>query len=437
MTLSHSRRPAYTLLELMVVVALIIVLATLTVAVANSSLVDSYKVVGGADRVSGWLLQAKQRALRDKTPVGLRLIRGSTNPADPEYYFCRQAQIVELPTLYAPNQDPSLNSLPPGAPFVAIRYVNLTVPTGIPANPTADAFTQENAAAEAGVYMYWPNNVSPYPALTIGTDLQVGDLLRVNELGSVHKISAITAVAAPSWFPTPLPAGQVLKLTLALSSVRLPTGQQFPSSPPYPTNLLPVNSVTLPAAASTQIYPTGYPPLSGANFYQSFYFGLFRSSRPILGEPLLQMPTNMAIDVNPYQDLGTAGLSAGDILPLSINIPSSTTGELEIVFNPNGTVLFSNDGLIALWLRDTRNGGGQLPMLVTAVNSPAAGDVQVDRARLMNAGEHVLVSVYTKTGAIATYPIYPPDQAGIYYRATDGGTAGPYKYALKATNTGL
>ena len=54
------------------VVGLIIVLATLVVGVANSSLVDSYKVVGSADRLSGWLLQAKARALRDRVPVGLR-----------------------------------------------------------------------------------------------------------------------------------------------------------------------------------------------------------------------------------------------------------------------------------------------------------------------------------------------------------------------------
>ncbi len=47
------------------------------------------------------------------------------------------------------------------------------------------------------------------------------------------------------------------------------------------------------------------------------------------------------------------------------------------------------------------------------------------------------------TGAIATYPIYPPDTSGRYdgralsNPAGDGSRNGPYKYALKASNTGL
>lgn len=444
MTLSKlSQRPAYTLIELMVVVGLIVLLATLTVAVANSSLVDSYKVVGGADRLSGWLITAKQRALRDKTPVGVRLIRDADNPN-----FCRQAQLVEMPTLYAPNLDSDLNKLPVAAPFVAIRY---TPPPPAATNPN---LIQEsvvwNAATnswlpgpvEAGVYLYWPNNVSPYPAFTPGVDVQVGDVLRIGELNTTHRITAINVVPTPAWFPT-MPAGQIIKLTLAISEVRLTVGQQYPPSPPYPTNLLPATQATVPLAGTTNMYPTGYPPIGGANFFKSTYFGLYRSSRPILGEPLLQLPSNMAVDVTPIQDVPPLSVpyttpSAGDLLPLSQNIPVSQTFELEIIFNPNGTVLFSTSGgtgNIILWLRDTRNSA--VPPLMVKGFNPATGDVQVDRKRLMDAGEHVLVSIGTKTGAIATYPIFPPDQTEVYYGATDGGTAGPYKYARKATNTGL
>jgi hypothetical protein len=120
------------------------------------------------------------------------------------------------------------------------------------------------------------------------------------------------------------------------------------------------------------------------------------------------------------------------LLPLSQNIPVN----LEIVFNPNGSVMYTDQNPIVLWLRDTRNGGGQEPLLVTNVNVPAPGVVEVDRARLMNAGEHVLVSINTKTGAIGTFPIYPPDQTQ-RYQPSEGGRNGPYRYALKAANTGL
>jgi hypothetical protein len=432
------QRAAYTLIELMVVVGLIVLLATLTVAVANSSLIDSYKIVGGADRISGWLLTAKQRALRDKTPVGVRLLRDTENPN-----FIRQAQLVEMPTLYAPNQDSDLNKLPIGAPFVAIRYTSpppATNPNLIQESVVWNAATNSwlPGPVEVGVYLYWPNNVSPYPSFTAGMDVQVGDLLRIGELNTTHRITAVNVVAAPSWFPT-MPAGQVIKLSLAISEVRLTVGQQYPPSPPYPTNLLPATQATVPVAGTPQMYPTGYPPVGGANFFMSYYFGLYRGSRPILGEPLLQLPANMAVDVTPFQDMAPLNaLSAGDTLALSQNVPVNQVGDLEIVFNPNGTVLFANagsSGKIILWLRDTRNSTVP-PLMVTNYNA-ATGDLQVDRKRLMDAGEHVLVSISTKTGAIATYPIFPPDQAEIYYGAADGGAAGPYKYALKATNTGL
>ena len=398
MKLHLPRRPAFTLVELMVVVGLIIVLATLVVGVANSSLVDSYKVVGSADRLSGWLLQAKARALRDRVPVGLRLIRAEDNPS-----YVRQAQLVELPALYAPNQDSNANTIAPGAPFVAVRYSTNTVGDLI----------QDFAGAphEAGVYLFWPNNVSPYPSFTPGTDLNVGDLLRLNELGSTHRISAINILpTAPTWFPT-VPAGVIYRLTLAISPVDLPTGELYPSSPPYPANLLPqgvANVSPAVTAGSVQNYPTGYPAIGGANYYQSRYFGLFRASRPILGEPLLQLPANMAIDLSQPAAITTPGERA-----LSQNVPVNPQGEIEIVFNPNGSVLQTEAGIIGLWLRDTRYSAGQSPLYVTGVApnaaNPAFTDVFVDRKRLMDAGEHVLVTVYTRTGSIATYPIFPPD----------------------------
>jgi hypothetical protein len=436
MKLHLPRRPGLTLVELMVVVGLIIVLATLVVGVANSSLVDSYKVVGSADRLSGWLLQAKSRALRDRVPVGLRLIRAEDNPN-----FVRQAQMVEMPALYAPNQDSNANTIPAGAPFVAVRYST---------NATGDLI-QDFAASphEAGVYLFWPNNVSPYPSFTPGTDLNVGDLLRLNELGSTHRITAVNVLpSAPSWFPT-IPAGVIYRLTLAISPVDLPNNEFYPTSPPYPANLLPQNVAAIaPGMAGTvQPYPTGYPAIGGANYYQSRYFGLFRASRPILGEPLLQLPANMAIDLSP----GVA-TTPGD-RALSVNVPANTTNtDNEIIFNPNGSVLHSEAGLIGLWLRDTRNSAGQSPLYVTGTApnpvNPAILDVYVDRKRLMDAGEHVLVTIYTRTGAISTYPIFPPDLQGRYDGRPvnnppalggpgDSGIMGPYKFALQATNTGL
>src|SRR6476619_4709092 len=104
-------RPGFTLVELLVVVALIIVIAALTVAVLNSGFLSSQKVVGGADRVSGWLLISKQRAKRDGAPRGVRLFLTPTGGAAPvpNSYEVREAQYIEAPEPWAPNPDTELN----------------------------------------------------------------------------------------------------------------------------------------------------------------------------------------------------------------------------------------------------------------------------------------------------------------------------------------
>src|SRR6476620_1997238 len=72
MTRTAPRR-GFTLVELLVAIALAIVILGLTIYIVNSATFDSYKVVGAGDKLSQSLMQAKNRALRDKQPRGVRL----------------------------------------------------------------------------------------------------------------------------------------------------------------------------------------------------------------------------------------------------------------------------------------------------------------------------------------------------------------------------
>src|SRR5262245_21039790 len=67
------RRPAFTLTELLVVVGLILVLTSLVLAVSFST-AGQRRVQRGAEQMQGWLLIAKQRAIRDRAPRGVRLV---------------------------------------------------------------------------------------------------------------------------------------------------------------------------------------------------------------------------------------------------------------------------------------------------------------------------------------------------------------------------
>jgi prepilin-type N-terminal cleavage/methylation domain-containing protein len=65
-------RPAFTLIELLVVMTIMVVLATMVYFMLPGFL-NREKASKGADLVQQWLLTAKQRALRDGAPRGVRL----------------------------------------------------------------------------------------------------------------------------------------------------------------------------------------------------------------------------------------------------------------------------------------------------------------------------------------------------------------------------
>ena len=96
-TLRHAagRRPGFTLIEMLVVLAILVTLFGLTVAFLPR-VQERERAARGADRLQGWLLIAKQRALRDRTPTGLRLI---TDPGNPNWV--RDLEYVQQPDDYS------------------------------------------------------------------------------------------------------------------------------------------------------------------------------------------------------------------------------------------------------------------------------------------------------------------------------------------------
>ena len=92
-----ARRRAFTLVELLLVIGIILVLAALAAA-AYPDISLGVRAAGGADRLQSWLLNAKMRAKRDGRPTGLRLI---TFTPTGTFVFCNQMMYVQQPDDYA------------------------------------------------------------------------------------------------------------------------------------------------------------------------------------------------------------------------------------------------------------------------------------------------------------------------------------------------
>jgi prepilin-type N-terminal cleavage/methylation domain-containing protein len=100
---NRRRRRALTLVELLVVIALITVVATLGYF-ALGSFAGPSNVANGVDRLSGWLLIAKQRAKRDGVPTGIRI---STDPSGQIYSV---VQYIQQPDAFASGRCTAVNT---------------------------------------------------------------------------------------------------------------------------------------------------------------------------------------------------------------------------------------------------------------------------------------------------------------------------------------
>ena len=136
---------------------------------------------------------------------------------------------------------------------------------------------------------------------------------------------------------------------------------------------------------------------SYAEIYRTYHFGLLRAPQPLLGEPVVQLPTKTCIDLMP-------GLSE----PNGLTVPPG--GDYDILFIPSGQLspysVSRGAGHVFLWIRDPNKpeGSGRMdPAYYGGVTTPAFLDA------LRRGGEQMIVAVKAYTGAIGVAPVNWPD----------------------------
>lgn len=238
-------RKGLTLVELLVVIALIVVLATLAVYYVAPAFQDNKNVVRGMDRVVTTLLIARQRALRDQGPRGVRFV------VDTATGYARDMVYVEQPDPYRTG---------------SVRI-------------TPNASTGKGLATFTGSNLFGsavPGSVEDYA-------VQPGDWLQVNgtnnfEIESVDTATTATLrrsanIASNAYFKAirqarPMTGEEAVKLpqnvVVNLRAMGLPL--LFPTDPPagdatqsYGPYQVPVRTTT----AATGIYEIVFDPSGG------------------------------------------------------------------------------------------------------------------------------------------------------------------------------
>jgi prepilin-type N-terminal cleavage/methylation domain-containing protein len=325
-------RRGVTLIELLIVMAILAVLATMIVAAAPR-FGERQRASRGAGQLQSWLNLAKQRAIRDQRPVGLRLpvINGD---------FVSELMYVEMPDEGVGGTVTVPFPVSSGTPDY--RYVAFTTTNEFKQN---DMSTQSNPSAM----------------------IQSGDLISFPDRPMARYAPRRIAPTNPN--PGPLQDDGVVQVGSSgqTATYKLRLDQPLPA---------------IPFTTTTHLF--------------------VRKARPIVGEPVLQLPKDIAVDLT--QDRNNSPPTYYRLYP-----PANSGGPnpLDIVFAPSGQVVgLTGVSRVCLWVRDV------------SLGDPGPS--------VLPPGENTLITVYTRTGHVTAHPVEP---AGLVPNSTSNPTSwNPFKF---------
>ncbi|WP_228499160.1 prepilin-type N-terminal cleavage/methylation domain-containing protein [Thermogemmata fonticola] len=260
-------------------------------------------------------------------------VRLILDSTQPNLLFATSLQYIEVPPLLLPNPDPTLL---PSAPYIRFLY------------------SYDNSGAIVNRRCQLVN--VPTALLTFSPQQRL--LLVLPVLGTWNDIISVTPVGS-----------NVLELGLRH----------------YPDEVL--GAAGLPSGTAA----------TDVEIYRTYHFGILRAPQPLLGEPIVRLPSRTCIDLSP-------GLS----IPDASSLPAGT--DYDLIFIPSGQLspygANRGAGHVFLWVRDPNKpeGSGQMaPGNYGGVTTPAFLDA------LRRGGEQMIVAIKASSGAIGAAPVYWPD----------------------------
>lgn len=315
------RRGAFTLIEMLVVIAIILALAALAAAFAPR-VSENQRMTRAVDNLEQWLLTAKMRAKRDGLATGLRFIQG---PGDAVGTYSQFQYIQQPEPLVGSPGAGTLVSAGLGSPLGIGTATFSGVDFSIGQLPPLDTFGRQQWLVQTGdnleifgggVFSIWGVVYVPgQPATTV-------------VLGGFNPVVPIPYPPPPTAIP-PLP--------------------YFPNLwvPPTPTTVVGVNQLGVAALSlfpPSQLWQSQYEQSLTITTSTTNY-RIVRQPRVLLGEQPLALPNNYAANFNSIP-------GSGSLLP-GCNVSVGPSGYPEILFSPTGAVIGTNAGnatiVISVW----------------------------------------------------------------------------------------
>ena len=388
------RRGGFTLVEMLVVLGILLTLAAMTVAFLPT-LNNYQKVQSGASRVQGWFLTAKQRALRDQVPRGIRLLVETINGRQ----VVRTLQYTEQP------EDYSLGLLTVSADSQHATVSGSGVDLGGGFDPSGNASNLS----------FWP--VQPGDFLMVGQD-PTKPIFRItfvtsNNFSPANQITTANAnlpVASASLY-------RVIRAPRALAGeapLLLPQDVVIDVTGDKDTNLNPRAS-QIPnggSASAVQYYDILFAPTGAVT---GVYF-TYNAASVVLTTTATAGATSLSVNALP------AALAAGQqILFHNANInvtvaSAAAAGATTISVSPIGATISTGDvgegtgstrsgfpGKVILWMKD----------ITQDMNSSG-----------QSIGQQALVTVYCRTGCISVHPVDTASPSTPFDFSQDGQDSG-------------
>jgi prepilin-type N-terminal cleavage/methylation domain-containing protein len=340
-TLVPPRR-GFTLIELLVVMALIAALGALTLGLLPG-IVNKDNTLKATAEVQGALRIAQAQAASSKQPRGVRFLPNPNNLAvatEMQYLEAPQVAVSDLQVLVSGR---------PQQPYVEFRYEYYNG-----SEPSIDPRTPGNPPAGA---------------------------IKLRHCHFVNLSADQVAALAPE-----------ATLTVPTLGAWSRIQRYIPASPTGGEAILDV----YPDAALGAAGPPANSGVTGQQpVYRSYHFGIYGPPVPMLGEPTVPLPKDIAVDLTLCLPQGAPGVS--------YDVMFAPTGQTTSSRLSNGTQLAANAGVF-LWVRDFRQ--------VPALNPVSRAPWQFNYNDFLRGGEQQVVGI--RNGYVGTAPVLWPNATGLY-----------------------